>query len=90
MAPTNMTSKENIIKQRELIRKTILGMEQPFTRPDLFHRVAKLHGIQNRALVLDVMDELFDSEAITAYLDIDNDRWVFSVPNQVQRGLSIE
>jgi hypothetical protein len=90
MAPTNMASKENIIKQRELIRKTILGMDRPFARLDIFHRVAKLHGIQNRALVLDVMDELFDSEAITTYLDIDNDRWVFSVPNQIQRGLSIE
>lgn len=69
----------NIIEQRKLIRETILGMEQPFTRGDLCRKIIRAYPEIKSGLVLDVLDELCDSEVVKVYLDVDNNEIYFSV-----------
>lgn len=62
---------------RKTIRETILQMERPFNVSDLFYKLDSI-GIQNRALILEVLDELCDSGAID-YSEINDDCWAFNV-----------
>lgn len=65
-------------EQRRIIRKTILGMDRPFNVSDLFYKLETEHGIENRSLILEVLDELCDSGAIN-YLEVQDDCWAFSL-----------
>ena len=63
---------------RKIIRETILQMERPFNVSDLFYKLDSVYGIRNRALILEVLDELCDSGAID-YSEINDDCWAFNV-----------
>lgn len=65
-------------EQRTIIREVILGMERPFNVSDLFYRLDKNHGIRNRPLIREVLDELCDSGKID-YSEINDDCWAFEV-----------
>lgn len=68
----------SINELRKTIRETILEMERPFNVSDLFYKLDNTHGIRNRTLILDVLDELCDSGAID-YSEINDDCWAFNV-----------
>lgn len=63
---------------RKTIRETILEMERPFNVSDLFYKLDTAHGIRNRTLILEVLDELCESGAID-YSEINDDCWAFNV-----------
>ena len=63
---------------RKTIRETILEMERPFNVSDLFYKLESAHNIQDRTLILEVLDELCDSGAID-YSEINDDCWAFNV-----------
>ena len=63
---------------RRIIRETILQMERPFNVSDLFYKLHSENNIQNRVLILEVLDELCDSGAID-YSEINDDCWAFNV-----------
>lgn len=48
---------------RTKIRHAILSMEKPFCISDLFSRMAQ-YGIEDRKLILQVLDELYDEGVI--------------------------
>lgn len=60
-----------------IIKETILEMERPFNVSDLFYRLAAKE-VTNRALILEVLDELCDNGLID-YSEIYDDCWAFSV-----------
>ena len=62
----------------EIIRRTILSMERPFNVSDLFYTLEENHGITNRTLILEVLDELCES-GIISYSEINDDCWAFEV-----------
>lgn len=68
----------SINELRKIIRETILRMERPFNVSDLFYRLDSENMIQNRALILEVLDELCDSGVID-YSEINDDCWAFNV-----------
>lgn len=63
---------------RRIIRETILQMERPFNVSDLFYKLHSEYNIQNRVLILEVLDELCDSGVID-YSEINDDCWAFNV-----------
>lgn len=63
---------------RRCIREVILKMKQPFNTSDLYYKLKVDHGILNRILINEVLDELCDSGAVD-YSEIGNDVWAFSV-----------
>lgn len=63
---------------RRIIRETILEMERPFNISDLFYKLDSVNNIKNRALIMEVLDELCDSGAID-YSEINDDCWAFNV-----------
>ena len=63
---------------RKTIRDAILEMERPFNVSDLFYKLKSEHNIQDRTLILEVLDELCDSGAID-YSEINDDCWAFNV-----------
>ena len=63
---------------RETIRSVILGMERPFNVSDLLYILAKYYNINDRSLILDILDELCDSNQID-YSEINDDCWAFNV-----------
>lgn len=65
-------------EQRTIIREVILGMERPFNVSDLFYKLDANHGIRNRPLILEVLDELCDS-GIIDYSEVNDDCWAFEV-----------
>ena len=68
----------SINEQRTIIREVILGMERPFNVSDLFYKLNEKHGIRNRPLILEVLDELCDS-GIIDYSEVNDDCWAFEV-----------
>lgn len=71
-----MSNKE----MRVIIEATILNMERPFNVSDLFYKLEKVYQIRNRALILEVLDELCDSGQLL-YSEINDDCWAFRVKN---------
>ena len=65
-------------KMREIIEVTILSMERPFNVSDLFFKLERDQGIQNRILIMEVLDELCDSGKLS-YAEINDDCWAFLV-----------
>lgn len=63
---------------QKIIQTVILEMERPFNISDLFYTLSHHHGIENRSLILAVLDELCESGAID-YSEIYDDCWAFSV-----------
>lgn len=63
---------------REIIEATILSMERPFNVSDLFFALERKHSIQNRSLIMEVLDELCDSGKLS-YSEINDDCWAFHV-----------
>lgn len=63
---------------RKTIRDVILSMERPFNLSDLVYKLSSEYGIEDRTLILDVLFELFDNEAIS-YSEVNDDCWAFSV-----------
>lgn len=66
---------------REIIQETILTMERPFNISDLFYVLDTQHGIQDRPLILAVLDELCESGALS-YAEVYDDCWAFLVQKQ--------
>lgn len=62
----------------EIVRKTILGMERPFNVSDLFYRLKKECNVTNRALILEVLEDLCENDIIS-YSEIQDDCWAFRV-----------
>ena len=63
---------------RTTIREAILSMERPFNISDLFYKLEANHGIRNRPLILEILDELCDNGVID-YSEINDDCWAFNV-----------
>lgn len=74
----SMNSSNSRVVTRRTIRRTILSMERPFNVVDLFYTLEKDHGIQDRKLILDTLDEMCESGEIS-YSEIYDDCWAFAV-----------
>lgn len=68
----------NNSSSRDIVRKTILEMERPFNISDLFYTLEDRYQIQDRKLILDILDELCENGAIS-YSEINDDCWAFAV-----------
>lgn len=74
----NMNNSNSRELTRKTIRRTILRMERPFNVVDLFYTLEKDHDIQDRKLILDILDEMCESGVIS-YSEIYDDCWAFAV-----------
>lgn len=66
------------LEVRKIVRRTILQMERPFNVADLFYKLKKNYGIGDRALILEVLDELCEN-GIIDYSEVKHDCWAFEV-----------
>lgn len=66
---------ENIINLEMLVCDIILQMERPFKISQLF-RAMSAKGIEDKNLILDVLDQLCDS-GLVKYSEIDDDTWAY-------------
>ncbi len=64
--------------ERRIIRKTILGMQKPFSLIDLYYILEKDHEISNRTLICNVLDELCDS-GVVEFFEVNSSRWAYRV-----------
>lgn len=62
----------------ETIQAVILEMDRPFNISDLFYILETEYNIQNRPLILAMLDELCESGALD-YSEVNDDCWAFSV-----------
>lgn len=60
------------------IRQKILGMDGPFNTVDLFYVLEKDHGIRDRDLILNVLEDLFEIDAVR-YDETGDGNWAFTV-----------
>lgn len=63
---------------RETIQQAILSMEFPFNLSDLFYTLHKNYKIEDRALIIEVLDELCENGMID-YSEVHDDCWAFEV-----------
>ena len=63
---------------RGTVRSVILSMERPFNLSDLFYTLWKNYRIQDRTLILEVLDELCENGMID-YSEVNDDCWAFEV-----------
>lgn len=75
----------NTQSARSAIRKAIIEMEKPFCVADLLSRLKK-QGIENKGLILEILNEMFDEglikyEKITGRVDevFPNGGWAFKI-----------
>lgn len=68
----------NGLTPRAIIRQTILTMDRPFYVSDLFYLLETEHGIKNRQLILNIVEELCESGVIK-YSEVIDDCWKFEV-----------
>ena len=73
-----MNNSNSRVFTRRTIRKTILNMERPFNVVDLFYTLEKDHGILDRKLIMDILDEMCESGEIS-YSEIYDNCWAFAV-----------
>lgn len=67
--------------ERRIIRKTILGMQEPFNLADLYYILEKIHEISNHTLICNVLDELCDS-GVVEFFEVNSSRWAYRVKSQ--------
>ena len=63
-------------KMSARIKDAILAIDKPFNKTDLFYYMKHKHGIDNRPLICEVLDDLCDN-GILKYIEIENDCWAF-------------
>lgn len=68
----------NGLTQRAIIRQTILTMDRPFNMSDLFYLLETKYEINNRQLILNIVEELCESGVIK-YSEVIDDCWGFEV-----------
>lgn len=71
-----MKQMDNGKTPREIIRQTILSMDKPFNMTDLFYLLEEEHGIFNRQLILNIVEEMCESGVIE-YSEVIDDRWLY-------------
>lgn len=60
----------------QIIANTIIEMDKPFKIIDLYIRLKREHGIDDRALILDVLQSLLN-DGVVSYSEIDDNVWAF-------------
>lgn len=68
----------NGLTPRAIIRQTILAMDRPFNLSDLFCLLETEYGIDNRQLILNIVEELCESGVIK-YSEVIDDCWQYEV-----------
>ena len=60
----------------EKIKDIILSFDRPFNKTDLIYHMEHFHGIENRKLICEVLDDLCESEIIR-YVEVEINCWAF-------------
>ena len=63
-------------KMSAKIQDAILAIDKPFNKTDLFYYMKHEHGIENRILICEVLDDLCDN-GMLRYIEIEDDCWAF-------------